>query len=208
MAGLCVGPIDRKLMMSPILNRRSVLGLGGLAMVCGGPTMALARPAQWAVPIALDGAPNLHRVTPQLFRSAQPDAVGFANLADLGIKTVINLRQLVDDTPLAQGTGLILRRVKMKSRDVGEAEGAKMVQVLRDLRQGLETGPVLVHCHHGADRTGAVMALHRILFQGWTRAEALDELINGGFGFHAVWANIPRFVAKCDLADIKRRVMA
>lgn len=172
------------------------------------PAFANTRPANWAEPVVLEGAPNLHRVTPQLYRSAQPDAIGFANLAMLGIKTVLNLRQLVDDAPLAIGTDLTLRQVRMKSRDVGEDDAAKMVQVLRYLRQGLQTGPVLVHCHHGADRTGATMALYRILYQGWTREAALDELVNGGFGFHTVWANIPRFVAGCDLADIKRRAEA
>lgn len=193
--------------MSQNPTRRFVLAFGGVALLTP-PAFAKVRAANWAEPVAMTGLPNLHRVTPQLYRSAQPDATGFANLAGIGIKTVINLRQLVDDAPLAIGTDLTLRRVRMKSRHVGEDDAAKMVQVLRFIRQGLQTGPVLVHCHHGADRTGATMALYRILYQGWTRNAALDELVNGGFGFHTVWANIPRFVAGCDLADIKRRAEA
>ena len=53
---------------------------------------AAARSERWAVPIALEGVPNLHRITPTLYRSEQPTALGFRNLEKLGIRTVINLR--------------------------------------------------------------------------------------------------------------------
>ena len=35
--------------------------------------------------------------------------------------------------------------------------------------------PVLVHCHHGVDRTGYIIALHRIINEGWTVDRALRE---------------------------------
>jgi hypothetical protein len=50
------------------------------------------RPSNWAQPVKLDGAPNLHKVTDKLYRSAQPSAEGMKNLKNLGIKTIINLR--------------------------------------------------------------------------------------------------------------------
>ena len=56
------------------------------------PAAAAARPAQWAEPIALEGVPNLHRISPTLYRSEQPTALGMKNLEKLGIRTVINLR--------------------------------------------------------------------------------------------------------------------
>ena len=118
------------------MNRRFILAFGGAALLAP-PSLAATRPTNWAIPMALDGVPNLHRVTRHLYRSAQPTAAGLGNLAGRGIKTVINLRQLVDDVPLAAGTDLTLRRVRMKSRDVGEGDGAKMVQTLRYLREGI-----------------------------------------------------------------------
>lgn len=190
------------------MTRRMTLTCASAAVFSALAMPAYARSAVWAEPVDLAGVPNLHRVTARLFRSAQPNAIGFQGLAALGVKTVINLRQLVDDAPMAKGTGLIVRRVPMKSRFVGEDNAEKMVQALRFVRQSMRQGPVLVHCRHGADRTGAVMAVYRILYQDWTRDAALDELTGGGYGFHAVWANIPRFVANCDLSDIKRRVNA
>lgn len=190
------------------MNRLSRRSLVGLALSLPLPVWARARPAEWAQAVvpALDGLPNLHRVTHGFYRSAQPDAAGFAALPGLGVTEVLSLRQMVDDTPLARGTGLHLHRIAMKSRDVGEDNAAHIVAALRLIRRS--KGPILLHCRHGADRTGVVCAVYRILFQHWTRAEALAELTQGGFNFHPVWQNIPRFVMGFDVADVKARVLA
>jgi len=166
------------------------------------------RPQNWAVPVLQSSLPNLHRVTMGFYRAAQPTAAGFQQAEALGIRTVISLRQTVDDARLAVGTGLVLHRVPMKSRYVAELGGSKIVQVMRLLFHGLESGPVLVHCHHGADRTGLIVALYRLIAQGWSRDAAIAELIEGGYGFHPIWANIPRYVQSVDLADLKARIAA
>lgn len=190
------------------ITRRTLLAALPVSFL---PTPGLScetRPTTWAHQVLpeVEGVPNLFQITPQLFRSAQPDATGFRNLAGLGIRSVISMRQTVSDAPMAAGTGLAVYRVPMKSRHVAEKNGAKVVQVMRDLRYGLTQGPVLVHCHHGADRTGLIAALWRILYQGWSRQAAIDELIEGGYGFHPIWANIPRYLRKVDLADLKDRI--
>jgi hypothetical protein len=51
-----------------------------------------ARPVQWAEPVEMEGVSNLHRISPTLYRSEQPTALGMKNLEKLGIRTVINLR--------------------------------------------------------------------------------------------------------------------
>ncbi len=166
------------------------------------------RPASWAEPVVLAGVPNLYRITPHLYRSAQPTADGFHQLPILGVKTVVSLRQTVNDTPLAAGSALALDRVPMKSRYVAEKGGAKVVLAMRDLFDGLHEGPTLIHCHHGADRTGLIAALYRILVQGWSREAALAELTQGGFGFHPIWANIPRYIEAVDLTELAARIRA
>ena len=167
-----------------------------------------ARPLLWAQRVQPDvaGVPNFYQVTPQLYRASQPDAQGFHGLEAMGITRVLSLRQTLDDKTLAVGTGLVLTRVPMKTRHVGEQNGAKVVQAMRALRQGLNEGPVLVHCRHGADRTGLIVALWRILYEGWSRQAAIDELIEGGYGFHPIWGNIPRYLRRVDLADLRERI--
>lgn len=49
---------------------------------------------------------------------------------------------------------------------------------------------VLIHCYHGADRTGASVAMYRIMFEHWPVEQALAEMKYGGFGFHPIWVNI------------------
>ena len=47
---------------------------------------------KWAERLELPGVPNLHRVSENLYRGAQPGAEGMKQLEKLGVKTVVNLR--------------------------------------------------------------------------------------------------------------------
>ena len=51
-----------------------------------------ARPEKWAVPMTCAGVPNLHKVSDELYRSAQPTAEGMTTRVALGVKTVGILR--------------------------------------------------------------------------------------------------------------------
>jgi protein tyrosine/serine phosphatase len=66
--------------------------------------------------------------------------------------------------------------------------------------------PVFVHCQRGADRTGLMCAMYRIVVCGWSKSEAIDEMKNGGFNFNPAWHDLVSFIEKADIADIKRRV--
>jgi len=165
-----------------------------------------ARPKEWAAPLALEGAPNLHQVEKNFFRSAQPDATGFKGLSTThGVRSVISLRAFNADEPLATGLDLKLKRVRINTWNIKQAD---LVRALAEIEVATKRGPVLLHCQHGADRTGLVTALHRILNENWTREAALDEMKNGKFGYHAVWGNIPNFIAKVDIAAMRREVAA
>jgi len=85
-----------------------------------------------------------------------------------------------------------------------ETEDVKLA--LRFLRIKQAQGPVLLHCQHGADRTGLITALYRIVYQGWSKSRALDEMLHGGFGYHAIWGNIPDYVRDVDTTELKRAV--
>ncbi|MBN2210712.1 MAG: dual specificity protein phosphatase family protein, partial [Sedimentisphaerales bacterium] len=68
-----------------------------------------------------------------------------------------------------------------------------------------ERQPVLVHCQHGADRTGTMCAMYRIVIEGWPKEEALREMTLGGFGFHEVWDNLPDWINELDIESIKAK---
>jgi Protein tyrosine/serine phosphatase len=156
------------------------------------------RDSRWAQPVALPQADNFYRVTPNLYRAAQPDAQAFREYESFGIKTVINLRANHSDKKKLAQTGLKLIEVPI---DTWSLDDGEVIAVLRHIRN--EPGPILVHCQHGADRTGTIMAMYRIIFQGWSREEALDEMINGGYGYHSIWTNLPKYIRGADLNRIR-----
>ena len=158
------------------------------------------RPAQWATPITMAGAYNLHKVTDSLYRSAQPTHTGMKNLEKLGIKTVINLRAHHSDADIMKGTALHSEAVNIDTWHIADEE---IISVLQFLRKK-EDGPFLIHCQHGADRTGVSCAKYRIVVQGWTKEAAIDEMVNGGYGFHSISSNIIDYVKKVDVDKIKR----
>jgi protein tyrosine/serine phosphatase len=122
---------------------------------------------------------------------------------DPGIKTVVSLRAFNSDEGPAAGTGIKLVRIKIHTWHI---ETEDVVKALSEVRKAEATGPVLLHCQHGADRTGLVTALYRLLYQSWTKDAALDEMQHGSFGYHAMWGNIPRYLKTVNVEALKQLV--
>ena len=166
------------------------------------PTPVETRPTHWAEPIALEGVPNLHRITPTLYRSEQPSALGMKNLEKLGVRTIINLRYFNDDLDEVKGTSLRTEHTKILTWRIGDRH---VIEVMNMLKKA-ENGPFLIHCQHGADRTGLMTAMYRILEQGWSPEDALKELTDGGFGYHSMWKNIINYVRSVDVDALRAAV--
>ncbi|MEW6350198.1 MAG: dual specificity protein phosphatase family protein [Thermodesulfobacteriota bacterium] len=174
-----------------------VLTVAGLALAQG---PGADRPASWAQPVKLEGVPNLHKVSDVLYRSAQPRALGMRNLKAMGIETIVNLRSFHSDRDEIGRAGLGYEHIYMKAWHPERKEAVRFLQIVTNPKRV----PVLVHCQHGADRTGTMCALYRIAVQGWTKEEAIREMTQGGFGFHAVWTNLPTWIRVLDIDAIKK----
>jgi protein tyrosine phosphatase (PTP) superfamily phosphohydrolase (DUF442 family) len=186
--------------MKPIVTI-CIIALAGLYTPCGAETSDPNRPAQWAKPLQLEGVPNFHKVSDNLYRSAQPSAEGMKNLKAMGIKTIVNLRSFHSDRDKIKGTGLAYEHIYMKAWHPEEEDAVRFLRIVTDLRRT----PVLVHCHYGADRTGAMCAVYRVAVEGWDKEEALKEMTEGGFGFHGIWQDLVRWITALDLEGIKKR---
>ncbi len=154
---------------------------------------------KWAERIELPGLPNLHKVSDDLYRGAQPTAEGMKQLEKLGIKTVVNLRSLHSDRDEIKDTGLAYEHINMTTWNTEDKDVVRFLQIVTDSNRT----PVFVHCQHGADRTGTVCAIYRIAVQGWSKDEAIEEMTKGGFGFHSIWQNLPDYIRKLDVEEIK-----
>ena len=158
------------------------------------------RPASWAQPGALEGVPTLHKVGPGLYRSAQPTALGFRNLKKLGIASVVDLRAFHSDRDEMGDTGLGYEHIHMKTWHPEREDVIRFLKIATDPKRA----PVLVHCQHGADRTGTMCAIYRVAVQGWTKEEAIGEMTGGGFGFHEIWKNLPSWIKDLDVDSVRK----
>lgn len=159
------------------------------------------RPAKWARPLSVPGVSNFFQLTTNLYRGAQPTAEGMKQLKALGIKTVVNLRNYHSDRARLTGSGLKEIHDEMAPWHATEDEVVQFLKAATDTNNL----PVFVHCERGADRTGTMCAMYRIVVCGWTKQEAIDEMKNGGFDFSPVWQNLVNFIEKSDIERIKRR---
>jgi len=188
------------------------------------PAAAADRPRSWSDPLPADPAfPNLQRVTPTLYRCAQPTEAGLRRLAEQRplepgarpVQTVVSLRllhddeledelEVGDDVDLRDGAPLRLERIHFKSWHPEDEDVVKFLRIATT--PALQ--PVLVHCRYGADRTGAMVAAYRIVVEGWTKEEAVREMTEGGFGFHPVWNGLRDYLMELDVGKIRREVAA
>ncbi len=159
------------------------------------------RPTNWATAVKAEHLKNFYRLDDKVYRSAQPHNEGFRELERLGVRNVLSLRDYHSDE--AEGTSLNLFRVKMEA---GEITDEKVIAALRIIKES--DGPILIHCWHGSDRTGLVSAMYRIVFQGWSREDAIEELTKGGYGYHSMYKNISEYIRRVDVEKVKKEVLA
>jgi tyrosine-protein phosphatase SIW14 len=162
------------------------------------------RPAEWAVPVINASLENCYKVSAELYRCEQPNTKDAATLRALGIKSILNLRRYNSDSSSLERAGFKLLVERMEADDLTVDH---LVAGLRQIKEAPK--PVMLHCWHGSDRTGSLVAAYRIVFQGWSPAAALDELRHGGYGYHEkTFPNIITLFEKLDAAELRKRVLA
>ena len=125
---------------------------------------------------------RFRKVEDGLFRGGQPKEKDFESLQKLGIKTVISLRS--DETvtnwekKIAQQYGMELINLPLDAwREMPEGVPERFLEIVSDLGKR----PVFVHCYHGKDRTGTLIALYRVVYHGITPEEAYEEALSLDF---------------------------
>ncbi len=173
-----------------------VLGLGGAPS---------PRPQHWAEAIGeRAGLQNLYRVADGLYRGAQPKQQGFASLRAMGIKTVIDLRAGHDETEQCETHALDYVRIPMRAWKYDDEDVIRFLRIV----QRSESRPVFVHCRRGADRTGMVIAVYRVVLEGWSKQDAVREMRKGGYGFNPFWFNLADYVRDLDFERFRAAVAA
>ncbi len=162
----------------------------------------LPRPALWATAVLGTHVENLYRVDPELFRSAQPSAAGFRELEALGIKSVLDVAGGDGDDESSRGTKLKLFHVPMSAFSLRNDRVVEALRILVDPKNR----PLVIHCQHGADRTGAIVALYRVIVQGWSKEDAVREMDEGGFHHSSLFRNLDRYVLDADIEALRHKL--
>jgi protein tyrosine phosphatase (PTP) superfamily phosphohydrolase (DUF442 family) len=137
----------------------------------------------------LPGLSNVGRVAPGVLRGAQPGKDGYATLKAMGVRTVIDMRTTDSEQKQVEAPGMRAIAIPIEmTRDGLKEKVDKVVALMADPANQ----PVFVHCRHGQDRTGIVVAAYRMKQQGWSLADAETEM--QAFGFNDIWINFKKFI--------------
>ena len=145
--------------------------------VAGGWLLLLSGCATVSPHTSSEPFPHFLQVDEQLYRGGQPTDEGFRRLADLGMRTVISLRaegreQRAHERALVESLGMQWVSFPMSMYWRPSAEQIKgFLEVMRDPA----SQPVFVHCRKGEDRTGTLVAIYRIVQDGWSPERAYAE---------------------------------
>ncbi|SJZ39459.1 protein tyrosine/serine phosphatase [Trichlorobacter thiogenes] len=137
----------------------------------------------------LPGLGNAGRVAPGVYRGEQPGPGGYTTLKQLGVKTVIDLRTSESEKAQVEAAGMRAIAVPIEMTRKGLKE--KVDQVVA-LMADPANQPVYVHCRHGQDRTGIVVAAYRMTLDNWSLKDVEAEMQS--FGFNDVWVNFKKFI--------------
>lgn len=146
------------------------------------------RPQQWGD--LIQKSSNFYQMSDSIFRSEQPNAQLIPLLKEHQIDVVINLRSRDQDRTTLAGKNLKLIHIPIHTWALDKYDLLKVMQNIQTAQQ--QNQKVLIHCYHGSDRTGASIAMYRIIFENWSTEAALNEMKHGGYGFHPIWVNIDK----------------
>ena len=151
-----------------------------------------AKPA--SAPPASIQIDNFGRINDYYYRGAQPTDRDVADLARLGVKTVIDLTNGDGDSNeqrLAESAGMKFFKIAMHTRVVPTPEQiATFLKIVNDPANQ----PVYVHCVGGRHRTGVMTAIYRMTADKWAPEQAFKEMKSYKYGADFLHPEFKKFV--------------
>jgi tyrosine-protein phosphatase SIW14 len=166
----------------------------GATIAAKGSAADVASTAPVVVDISKIHIDNFGRVDSTYFRGAQPEGHDYADLAALGVKTIINLTSddaEANEQAMASQAGLKYVQIPMTTHEPPtSAQLAEFLKIVNDPA----SQPIYVHCVGGRHRTGVMTAAYRITQDGWTADQAFKEMKQYKFGADFLHPEFKKFV--------------
>jgi protein tyrosine phosphatase (PTP) superfamily phosphohydrolase (DUF442 family) len=154
--------------------------------------VSLARPAFAQPDVTIY---NFAKVNDGYYRGGQPLGDHYAQLAALGVKTVINLiggdDVRAEERAMVEKHGMKYVHIPMSTRKDPTAE-----EIATFMSAVEEEGTVYVHCVGGRHRTGVMTAVYRMTKDGLTGAQAFKEMKQYKYGPDFLHPEFKKFVHK------------
>src|SRR5262245_15385271 len=150
--------------------RMKLTKCAALLLICLIPRATVAAP--------IEGVSRFYEVHTGFYRGGQPTPEGFEQLKAMGVRTIINLRVDGSENRIVESLGMKYVHIPIPmpliQRPWQRIPDASIKQFM-DIVQDPSNHPIFVHCRRGADRTGAMVGLYRVVVQKWEGQKAYDE---------------------------------
>ena len=146
---------------------------------------------------------NFGQMDERYYRGAQPEPGEYQALKDLGVNTIIDLRNDPTDYEKREAEALGMKYINIPMSGWKYAKDTQVEEFMKVMNDPT-TGVVYAHCKAGKHRTGLTGAIYRMEKYGWDYDTVYKEMKNYDYSSWPVHYNIKAYVQ--DYAkDIKTR---
>ncbi|HZS49004.1 MAG TPA: tyrosine-protein phosphatase [Blastocatellia bacterium] len=154
-----------------------------IAPVLGQSVSPTKPPVNSTVTPTITGIAHFAHIADYYYRGGQPDDNGLRQLAQKGVRTIVDLRGEDKDRDdherqIAESVGMQYINIPLSTI---HAPSDEQVSRFLAIVHSSENQPVFVHCRRGSDRTGVMTAIVRINDFNWTADQAYHEMKEYGF---------------------------
>lgn len=162
--------------------------------------LAILALAGCATQTAIHGIANFAKVESGVYRGGQPNAEGWNYLATLGVTNVVKLnawRENLYEPAISDERASKLGMTVLGDEIDFPTQAFPHCQVFLPPEVELAIATIkpgtFIHCLHGQDRTGLVVACYRVRMERWSKGQAEAEMLAHGFhkelyGLWSYWA--------------------
>ena len=118
---------------------------------------------------------NFGKMDDRLYRGAQPKEEDYKDLANLGVKTVVDLTDSPTNYEKRDVESLGMHYVNIPMSDSSYPKQESIDSFLK-LVNDPTTGVMFIHCAGGRHRTGVMGAIYRFNVNHWTYDQAYNEM--------------------------------
>ena len=124
---------------------------------------------------------HFYRVDEHISRGRQPKRADFAELAQKGFKTVLDLRGGAIHKPREKKAveAVGMQYISIRLSGIWEPIDEQIAQIVAVMEDPARW-PIFMHCRRGDDRLGMAIACYRIAHDHWTNQQAFAEACKDG----------------------------